>query len=142
MPNEIQKTLAKIVRLRAHEVALFEQLRGLRRQATFVCICGKRHRIGNCIAVQTHWHHIDGYDNDWMEGDIHIVCPDTKQENRIYFPHATKENRRDTQFRHAFSELFKAMASRSDPDEHTSMAKHPMHNNTYFDDHPEEFGLE
>jgi len=136
--TKIEKEIEEITKRLS---VLQEKLKLERSQKKFLCICGKKHRICDCDAIQTTYWSNEPYNEEWRDGDIHIICPVSKVENRIYFPDdpiPIKDKFYQSwngQFKTIYFSLFKSVLRKSVPI--TSI----MQNNTYFNDNKEKFGI-
>jgi len=78
-------------KIKALEKELKTQRKNLAKERSskeFNCGCGSKHKIKDCIAIQTHWYTspsgCSGGDY-WNEGELQIVCPDTDSKNRLLY---------------------------------------------------------
>lgn len=137
--------LESLKQVRRREAALLKELDRQRGNKRFLCGCGKRHSIKDCVAIQTHWYTSPSGCNEgdyWNTGEIQIVCPVTDNKNRILFrdhPDWSLRKHYDysaaMQFSSLYPKLFKEIIQDYDKD------KRPWWNNDYFDTHRETFHL-
>lgn len=142
MPN-ISKQLEQ---LETKKQKLLQHQDKVRSNRTFVCGCGKRHRIRECVVIQTHWYTSpSGCSNGdyWNEGELQIICPDTDNKNRILFnDYDTPWEKRNhyvyspqMQFSRIYRDLFNEVIQDYKEDERAWM------NNYHFDKHRVKFEL-
>lgn len=118
-----------------------------RAEYEFDCVCGARHKINACTAIQHHdYTRLSGYSGGdyWTAGELWIQCPDyPERANRLLFdqsniPYSILDRydyNVEKQFCRLYTPLFKEVIQRHD--------RHPSnaHDNCYFDAHREQFGL-
>jgi hypothetical protein len=118
----------------------------LRANKTFVCLCGHRHQIKECVVIQTHWYTLPSGCTDgdyWSEGELQIVCFDTDKKNRVLFDdydmpwekRRMYEHSANTQFSHMYRHLFKEVIQDYKEDDRAWV------NSYYFDQHRAKFEL-
>lgn len=140
------KIEARLKELRAEIEQLEAQSEAAKGRKTFKCVvCGEQHRIRDCTALQTHYYRNEPYDEHWAETELWILCPKRPDRaNRILFmsdyklPYEERgkpENNRDAKFRDMYKHLFQKV------EKHFDGPAPEWHNNEYFDEHAEQFGL-
>jgi hypothetical protein len=137
---------ARLAEIGKEQSELYKKIEDIRANKQIKCGCGKTHRIKNCVAVQTHWYEgpsgcIGG--DMWHEGELHFVCPETGDRNRLLFsnndvPYDKREefvNNAERQFKSRYTNLFKEVVQ-----EHKRTSGSSW-NNYYVDQNHEKFGL-
>ncbi len=137
----------QLEQLKRQQEKLLAQLDKKRANKTFLCVCGERHKLKQCDAVQTFWyeqpHGCNGGDI-WHPSELHIVCPTTGVENRILFDNTDVDwslrshynHNPEAQFSRMYKHVFKSVNERHGDDRSRSWK-----NNAYFDRNREFFGL-
>lgn len=131
-------------RIRKHRLEiekLEEKLELERANMEFECCwCGGKHKIKDCNVIQTYYWSNAAYDEGWRDSDLHIVCPTTKKENRIYFQSKYSLGK---EFSWIYKRLFKKVIDRNESASYTfsdrPLLNRDFKNNTYFDEHKVEF---
>ncbi len=109
--------------------------------------CDKPHQIRTLKSIQTHWytspHGCTGGD-DWNEGELQFICPETGVRNRLLFDNddvpweerKDYENDPEAQFRVKYKKLFREVKDEYDKEE-----SYEFENNHYVDENRKRFGL-
>jgi hypothetical protein len=118
----------------------------LRANKMFVCLCGHRHKIKECVVIQTHWYTpprgcTEG--DYWNDGELQIICPTSNEKNRVLFDdfdvpwELRREYKYDTtaQFSRLYKHLFKKAV-----DDYKQDTRY-WENNYYFDKNRAKFDL-
>ncbi len=109
----------------------------------FKCICGNKHKFSDCDAIQTYWlRRGDGHcrGNQWLPGELRIICPVDLRENRILFSNDYDERRAD-KFRYRYSDKFKSITNRDDKEWSFHSKDNNWVNNDYIYKNHEKYGL-
>lgn len=106
-------TLSKIKKAERSLAELHKTLDTERANRMFKCVCGGKHRIRSCDAIQTHYENPNtGSPNGsyYEEGCIFIICPKTGVSNRVLLENSMTTDH----FRVLYSKLFKSIKSNYD----------------------------
>lgn len=145
------KRLEEALQVVAEENVKYEKSLGNKR---FLCGCGKMHAIKTCDAIQSHYYTppsgCTGGDY-WNTGEIYIICPLTKQRNRLLYKsywEVDYENREkyaynaEKQFRRLFSSKFKSITPEHNYENERSDLIRQSWNNYYIDQNHKKFDIE
>lgn len=136
----------RLATLATEQQKLRQQLETQRSNKQFKCVCGKMHRIKNCVVIQTHWYVPPSGCTEgayWKQSELQIVCPDTDIKNRLLFSnhdvdwHYQQDYRYNAgeQFKQMYKQLFKEVIDDYKKD------TRQWENNFYIDKNHKKFGL-
>lgn len=141
--TKIEQRLAVLA---TEQQKLEQQLETQRANKQIRCVCGKMHRIKNCVVIQTHYYVPPSGCTDgayWGEGELNVICPDVDIKNRLLFSNNDvnwrerndyKYNAQD-QFKCIYKKLFKEVVDDYKEDTRKWI------NNYYIDQSHKKFGL-
>lgn len=145
--SDIEKRLAE---LDVERTALKGQLKQLKAAKQFKCVwCNKMHAFKSCEAVQGyHWVSARAYeDGYYTPTEIYIICPVTRNTNRMLFDSAPYGRYREfdydanEQFAHKYKDAFKVLHGGVEAKSETLLANGSWKNNYYINENLHKYDI-